>query len=76
MTGGAVPRSLVRNGSRAPEFAVSRSSGTLIEPPMWRYLGQLPQDGNVARVAGLYRVHGGSFVPHAAPSSFDLGDIL
>ena len=30
---------------------------------MWRYLGELPQDGNGARVVGLYRVHGGSFAP-------------
>ena len=36
-------------------------SARLIRPLTWRYLGELPQAGNRARVAGLYRVREGSF---------------
>ena len=30
--------------------------------PAWRHPGQLPQGGNAARVTGLWRVRGGSFL--------------
>jgi hypothetical protein len=33
----------------------------LLRLPAWRHPGQLPQDGNVARVTGLWRVRGESF---------------
>jgi len=30
-----------------------------VRPLVWRHLGELPQDGNAARVVGLWRVREG-----------------
>ncbi len=70
------PRNRSRTGGGGPGIRVAR--GRLLDscqPPVRRYLTELPQGRKAARAGGLFRVHGGPSRPRAPPTAAPRGPV-